>query len=106
MGGHQKPLAVCGTVRAAVTSSLMSMRRAKPHGNERCPATLRCLQRDADSRRSVHQVIADASGARWFAHARQLFRCILVNGSGPTQVAAMAIIVTNSPQLSNPSRPT
>ncbi len=33
-------------------------------------------------------------------------RCILVNGSVPTQVAAMASIVTNSPQLSKPSPPT
>src|SRR5947209_12871883 len=105
MGGHRKPLAASSTERGTATLSLMSMRPAKPQGNARCPAILCCLPPDADSRPSVHQAIVRDSLARWCAHARPLFKCILVNGSGPTPVAAMAIIVTNSPQLSNPSPP-
>ena len=52
-GGPRKPLAASSTARVAAPSSLMSMRRARPHGNVRCPAVLTCLPPNADSMRSV-----------------------------------------------------
>ncbi len=67
----------------------MWMRRARPHGNERCPVILRCLQLDADSMRSARPVIADDSLARWCActtalqmHTRQWIGTYAGRGNG------------------------
>src|SRR6266481_10139176 len=79
--GHQKPLAVCGIDKVVATWSLMLMQRVRQHGNEHCPASLRCLPLDAALMPFVRLVIADASEVRWCAHAPPPFRCTPANGS-------------------------
>ena len=105
-GGHRKPLAGCSIVRVIVTSSSMSMRRARPHGNERSLAILRYLLPDADSMRFVHPATQGASAVKWYGPEPQPFKCILVNGSAPMQARAMVTIVTNSLRHCKPSPPT
>src|SRR2546421_86523 len=104
MGGRQRRLAVSSTDKVIAPSFLMLMQRAKQHGNEHYPATLRCLPLDADSMRSVRPAIGDANAARWYAHAPPLFKCTRANGSAPMQVGAMATIGANSLQPCKPSR--
>ena len=94
------------TGKGVVTSSLMSMRRARPHGNERSLAIRPYLLPDADSMQFVRPATKGASEVKWYGPEPQPFKCILVNGSAPMQARAMVTIVTNSPQLSNPSPPT
>jgi hypothetical protein len=53
MGGHRKALAVCGTERVGAPSFLMSMPRARRHGNEPCLVLLNCLPLDAASMPNV-----------------------------------------------------
>jgi hypothetical protein len=79
----------------AATSSLTSMRRVKPHGNERCPAIRRGHRHDADLMLSVRPATAGASGVRWSARARQRESSTRANGLAPMQAGAMGIIAGN-----------
>jgi hypothetical protein len=69
-----------GIARGVATSSLMWMRRLRPHDNGRCPVIPHCLLLDTDSMRSVRPVTAGASVGRWCAHAPRRFRCTRANG--------------------------
>ncbi len=61
---------------------------------------------DAASMPSVRLGTQAASVVRWSAHAQQLFKCILVNGSAPIRARAMATIAVSSPQHSESLQPT
>src|SRR5512135_826575 len=92
-GGRRKPLVVCGTGKGIATLSLIAMQHGRLHDNEHCPVIHHCLPLAADSMQFVRPATPGASEERWSARARPLFRCILVNGSAPTPIAAMATIV-------------
>jgi len=104
-GGPRKPLGGSSTGRSVATLSLTSMQRVKPHGNARCPAIRRCLQHDACMMPSVRLATEDASEVRWSARAPRRCKCTRANASARMQARAMAIIVVNWLQPSEPSRP-
>jgi len=76
------------------------------HGNEHSPVILSYPRQNADSKRSVRPATQGASEVRWSAHGPLLCKCILVNGSLPTQARAMGTIVASLPRRGIPSRPT
>jgi hypothetical protein len=71
MPGPPKPSVAFGIDRVGATSSLMSMRRARQRGNERCRALLSCLLHNADSMWSALLATQGASEGKWCARARR-----------------------------------